>query len=331
MTSRPMRIIKKAVPFVFIPLITLSLCEVALRLSGNMFIQPLVGVNFRTVPIGPCRPHRTRFWCLTPSYKQTEVNGKGFRGPNFSKKKPDNTYRIVCLGNSCTYGVGCDYKDSYPARLQKMFNTVLGDGAVEVINAGVPGYSSLQELRYLKEKILEYNPDMLIMQYGENDEEGNNAQQQPLSPFLFGLNNRLRTTKLFQTGYYVLYGVKKFYYDHNGRYRKKICSASYRDCRNNLLDIEACAKRNGCKVYFVTPTWCLDNRLRRISRFVNFPEIDIFTTLSGSGLPAESLYIGEHHWTAAGNAFVALAIYKTVYPSVLVDLKSHQKSLNNEK
>ncbi len=306
-------------------LIALVLCEVGLRVSDIDFPKPLIGVGHRTVELGLFEPHSTRFWRLTPSCAQTEVNAQGFRGPDLYEKKTNNAYKIFCLGNSCTFGVGCPYESTYPARLQQMFDTAFGQGTVEVINAGVPGYSSLQELRYLKENILGFDPDMLIVQYGENDGEGGNNHRQSFSGFFLRAHPILLKSEFYQTMYGLYFGFKKFFYDQSKTYREKVERASLWDCYNNLKEIEKCAWRSGIKTFFITPTWCLEGKLFQLSGWSKNPRIDIFSVLSASGHAPSSLYYDDHHWSPAGHNLVAKAIYSKIYPAVVAGLQDQER------
>ena len=95
-------------------------------------------------------------------------NNLGFRGEETSLKKPEDSFRIVCIGGSTTYGTGVeDYKQSYPYLLQEALQQA--DINAEVINAGVEGYNSLQSyLNYLL-KLEALEPDMLIIYHAIND------------------------------------------------------------------------------------------------------------------------------------------------------------------
>jgi len=46
-------------------------------------------------------------------------NSHGFRGNEFEKEKPDNTFRIFTLGGSTTEGVGAEDDETWPAHLQQ--------------------------------------------------------------------------------------------------------------------------------------------------------------------------------------------------------------------
>jgi lysophospholipase L1-like esterase len=206
-----------------------------------------------------------------------------------------------------------------------MLDGSFGENRIEVVNAGVPGYSSAQILRYLKEDILKYDPDLLIVQYGENDEEGANNREQSPSPVFFHLRPFLLKARLFQAGYGLYYGIRKCCYDYNKTYRERISLQSYKDCLDNLAEIEKCARDNGVAVFFITPAWFVDGRLLRMAPFAKSPPIDIFTELNESGVSPFSLYFDIHHWFPAGHSLVASAVYKAVYPTVLSGLPERGK------
>ena len=104
----------------------------------------------------------------TTSDGSATYNSEGFRGPEFLKEKPDNTYRIFVLGGSTTFGYKNDF-ETWPHYLQEIFDTVDLNYNVEIINAGISSGWSGSETKLISEKILNYNPDMLMVYDGWND------------------------------------------------------------------------------------------------------------------------------------------------------------------
>jgi len=99
------------------------------------------------------------------------INSFGFRGPEISRIKPSHVTRILCLGDSITFGWGVEEEDSYPFLLEKILNTNLPDIMFQVVNAGIPTHSSWQGyLRLKKTHLLEYSPDVVVISYGFNDQ-----------------------------------------------------------------------------------------------------------------------------------------------------------------
>jgi len=96
-----------------------------------------------------------------------EINSQGFRGQEFNPEKGD-TFRVVCMGNSSTFGNGVKVEDTYPYILEQRLKGKYGE-KVQVINAGVPGYSSFQGEILWSEKIADFKPDVVVVSYGFND------------------------------------------------------------------------------------------------------------------------------------------------------------------
>lgn len=98
------------------------------------------------------------------------INSFGFRGDEIIKEKPEGTYRIFLVGGSTLFGWGSTSdQNTISGFLQKMFNEVKVDKKIEIINAGVPGANSIREIHYIKNFLLEFNPDMIIIYDGVND------------------------------------------------------------------------------------------------------------------------------------------------------------------
>jgi len=97
------------------------------------------------------------------------INSEGFRGPEITKQKPENTYRLFVVGGSTMYGAGVVDKETVPFYLQEKFDETELDFKVEVINAGIPGMTSEKEKKLVKERILAFLPDLLIIYDGVND------------------------------------------------------------------------------------------------------------------------------------------------------------------
>jgi len=97
------------------------------------------------------------------------INSLGFRGPEISASK-SGFYRIVVLGESSTFGMTILPDDKpWPERLEQIIRERLETRRpVQVINAGVPGYTIEANLCRLPEEILPLQPDMIISYHGAN-------------------------------------------------------------------------------------------------------------------------------------------------------------------
>ncbi len=95
------------------------------------------------------------------------INSQGFRGPEFEPAKPEGVFRVVCLGESSTFGYHNVDTETYPFLLQKSFDR---EGLrVQVINAGFPYYNSGSIVALFNAEILQYQPDLITLYAGYND------------------------------------------------------------------------------------------------------------------------------------------------------------------
>jgi hypothetical protein len=84
------------------------------------------------------------------------------------EKKP-NTFRILVLGDSVTFGHGSVYEHTYPYLLEQQLRRWRPDVDWQVWNAAVPGYNTSQELAQLLEVGPRFKPDLVIVGFYEND------------------------------------------------------------------------------------------------------------------------------------------------------------------
>jgi len=111
-----------------------------------------------------------------PGFVQHDVriNSLGFRGEEISRRKPPGTLRIVCIGDSTTFGVWraspmvLRFAVDYPASLQRRLRAS-GIEHVEVVNAGVLGYTTAEGLALYLSRVLELDPDVITVRLGNND------------------------------------------------------------------------------------------------------------------------------------------------------------------
>jgi len=98
------------------------------------------------------------------------INSLGFRGDEFSVDKSDSTYRIFMLGGSTMFGYGATSdKTTIPGYLKEFFYRDYEEYDIEIINSGIQGADSFDELNLIKTKLLNYSPNMIIIYDGWND------------------------------------------------------------------------------------------------------------------------------------------------------------------
>lgn len=98
-------------------------------------------------------------------------NSEGFRGPERATRDAEaSVLRIVCIGDSVTFGYNVDQRDTYPHQLEDVLIRRHPGHRFEVVNAGVPGWSWLQGLRFLELRGLALRPHIVVIGHGSNDQ-----------------------------------------------------------------------------------------------------------------------------------------------------------------
>jgi len=95
-----------------------------------------------------------------------DTNSQGLRDVDRSLSKEQ--FKILALGDSFTFGVGVELKDTYLSRLEQMINRS-GGTKFSIIKAGIIGYSTYNEKVYLEQEGLNYHPDMVLVQFWWDD------------------------------------------------------------------------------------------------------------------------------------------------------------------
>ena len=118
-------------------------------------------------------PHRRLRYGLVPGldyYGWFKVNSLGFRGREFSPAKTPGVVRIVCLGASTTFDVGSvGPNPPWPEVLETELRKILGTRALEVLNLGIPGSTSLDSLIDLQTRAIAFEPDFVVVYQAHND------------------------------------------------------------------------------------------------------------------------------------------------------------------
>jgi len=99
---------------------------------------------------------------------EIKCNADGIRDIDHSFEKEKNEYRILCLGNSFTEGIGTPQDSTWPKLLEDRINQI-SKRKVTVINAGISGSDPFYEYMLLEEKMLNYNPDLVLVALCNSD------------------------------------------------------------------------------------------------------------------------------------------------------------------
>ena len=156
---------------------TLGVVEVGFRILGyqplyEVYAQPdkfyvadkVVGWSYRPGAtgefVGP-QPYPITF------RTHVRINSLGLRGPELTPVSRGGL-RVLVLGDSLTSGLEVAEDETYSAVAAQLLSQRLGVG-VQLINAGVRGYGTDQELLLYRERLKQLHPDVVIVHENATD------------------------------------------------------------------------------------------------------------------------------------------------------------------
>lgn len=112
------------------------------------------------------------FNLLRPEFSHSrKINSLGIPEREIQRKKAADEYRIVALGDSYTDGIGTSYESTWIKVFENALNRRVSNKKLTTINAGVSGSDVYFEYMLLREKLLSYHPDLVIVAVNANDIE----------------------------------------------------------------------------------------------------------------------------------------------------------------
>lgn len=272
---------------------------------------------------------------LQGSRFEVSINQKGFRGPELQSPKPQNGLRIWFIGGSTTFDIYAPSDaTTWPALTGSLLGEALGNPAVEVINAGIPGEIIRGNREDFEVHFGSVRPDVLILHAGPNDlragsqssAQGGQLEPEPTA----GLLHRLA---LFR----VLSRKLQWQRVPSSWAAHRIDSHHWNRLEKDLTDFIASAQSKGVTVVLAThahraedgatgrqaarqvaegtkllrmnPEGVIqtfaeyNDRIRAIADAQNLPLIDL-----REAVPPEGRYFGDHtHFSAEGSRIAASA------------------------
>lgn len=97
------------------------------------------------------------------------TNSLGLAEREVSSEPSANEYRILALGDSFTEGVGTDYDSTWVRVLERKLTSSFPGKSITAINAGISGSDVFYEYMLLKERLLDLEPDLVIVAINNSD------------------------------------------------------------------------------------------------------------------------------------------------------------------
>lgn len=183
----------------------------------------------------------------------------------YISKKPtkgfdNDTFRILCVGESTTYGWPI-HGNGYPEQLEQLLNQNIHGRKFKVYNLGVNAITSREIARHFYKNIIDYKPHLTIILLGNNVNEPKrfylSKDGRIINNILASVINRfyrLKTIKLFIFSCEILKGainktlqIERIYTDIYINYRIDT-SWEWEEHRANLEYMISIALKNKCKV-----------------------------------------------------------------------------------
>ncbi len=164
--------------------IAIFLCEISYRIYEFHFykrqLRKLDRFVLEPLPNEPIlqfklKPKGFFLWHENSPFK---INSYGFRDYEYDLANK-NDYRIIILGDSYTFGWGVKMEKTFPKVLE---SSLKKQGySVQVVNAGIYGYNTQQEVLFFEKELLKYKPDLVIISFVLNDTRPQGTV--PMHPF----------------------------------------------------------------------------------------------------------------------------------------------------
>ncbi len=158
------------------------IAELVLRTYPGLqsYSESMGSIFYRSAYQNNFRPTRSWLHIRTPSISKTETreeyqhsiitNSEGLRDIEHSKTKKPGEFRIIALGDSFTEGAGVESIESTWVKiLERSLNKRENSQITTIINGGVAGSDPLYEFVLLKEKLIEYQPDLVLLNINLSD------------------------------------------------------------------------------------------------------------------------------------------------------------------
>ncbi len=155
-------------------LVSLAIVETGLRLAGYSYPEFYVADLRRGYALRP----EMEGWYRKEGAAFVHVNSDGLRDREHTKDKPANTLRVAVLGDSFIEALQVPFEESFCAVLERKLKECSATSGrnVEVINFGVSGYGTAQELITLRDHVWQYSPDIVLLAITTNNDVSDNAR-----------------------------------------------------------------------------------------------------------------------------------------------------------
>jgi len=155
-------------------IVPILIVEVFLRIVGYSY--PILTTTDRALGV-VLRPG-AEGWYRKEGEAYIRINPDGLRDREHQKTKPPNTLRIAVLGDSYAEALQVPIENTFWAVMEQRLKgcDAVKGRSVEVINFGVSGYGTAQELISLRRKVWAYQPDIVLLAVTTGNDISDNSR-----------------------------------------------------------------------------------------------------------------------------------------------------------
>lgn len=258
------------------------------------------------------------------------INADGFRDKEYNIEKSPETIRVVVIGDSVTFGAGVNLNESFTEVLENMLNEKHGVRGTdfskfedfEVLNFGISGYGTVQEVEMLDARGLKYEPDVVIVAYVLNDPGTNDIVFSPKSyPSHFAGLIYTRAMLITRKLYYAAF-LKEDYINfiHSGNSFENVGKAFDR--------LSAMAKEKNFKAYVIIfPVYFegdykwkdVHAKVKAGAEQSGLKVIDLYDNMINTS--SLNPMTDPYHPNPEGHRIAARAIYDKIFTNMLVNVR----------
>jgi lysophospholipase L1-like esterase len=261
------------------------------------------------------RPNRSAVLMGVP----VSINSHGLRDHEYSEQKPPDVYRILMLGDSTTLGWGVPLDQTVAKILERNLNRagLPGRSRVEVLNAGVGNYGTVQEVEHYRTLDRVFHPDLVILEYFINDPEPVPVER---SPGLLGRSYLLAFTISRYDSLLRLVGRRPPWYEYYARLYHD-GQPGLRAAEDALAELAALTRADGESLLaailpelhqIAAGSYRFEREQQKIKDALaadGIPTVDLIEGLRGHG-PESSLWVtpADPHPNGKANALIAAQV-----------------------
>jgi len=155
-------------------LIALLLCEVVLRMAGFSYLS----LYQYDSDLGAALRPEAEGWAKKEGEAYIKISSAGLRDREHAQAKPPRTLRIAVLGDSYAEALQVPMENAFWSILENKLKAcpALAGREPEVINFGVSGYGTAQELIMLRHRVWLYAPDIVLLAFLTGNDVRNNSR-----------------------------------------------------------------------------------------------------------------------------------------------------------